>query len=272
MATTQQPDTRPVVFVGVPTYTGDARASAIGRIYSGTKGRYRLLQSPTGFSFFHFGSSLLARTFNELWCTALNYKLVKGERIDYFAMLHADVTPAAGWIDTLIDRLESHKLDVLAAVVPIKSDDGLTSTAYAKPGASPFKPAGRLTTAEVHRLPETFTADHLPNGHRLLNNTGCWVCKFDPAWVTKVHFEINDRIEWDETKKCWQPRCEPEDWHLSRQLNDLGVKTGATRAVSIWHHGSGTWGNEAPFGDPVDLAYRTTSVLDEPTTPNVTNP
>ena len=44
-------------------------------------------------------------------------------------MLHDDVVPEAFWLDKLIAELELHSADVMSAVVPVKSGNGLTSTA-----------------------------------------------------------------------------------------------------------------------------------------------
>ncbi len=69
-------------------------------------------------------ASLLALNFNTLWCRALNLR--RKRRVDYFAMLHADIEPEEGWLDALVGELEAHSADVFSAVVPIKEDRGLT--------------------------------------------------------------------------------------------------------------------------------------------------
>ena len=48
--------------------------------------------------------SLLACNFNKLWCAALNI-VHRGERLDYFAMLHDDIGAEDGWLDKLIEDM-----------------------------------------------------------------------------------------------------------------------------------------------------------------------
>ena len=106
---------------------------------------------------------------------------------------------------------------------------------------------------EVYRLPPTFTAEDI--GHPLLLNTGCWVCRFDPAWAKKVHFTVNDRIVFNAAHDQYEPQDEPEDWFFSRLLNALGVRIGATRKVDLTHAGSMRIHNTHPWGDPFDAEY-----------------
>lgn len=200
--------------------------------------------------------SLLARQFNQLWCWALNDK-----EVTHFAMLHSDVEPGPGWLDILMEELEARDLDVLSAVIPIKSSDGLTSTALHKDGDN-WEPLCRLTMKEVYNLPETFTADDL--GHPLLVNTGCWVCKFDRAWVEKVHFEINDRIVFVKSSEMYEPQVEPEDWFFSRLCNELNLKVGATRKVQLDHRGTTAFSNRGPWGSDFDTTHVKESVVPKP--------
>lgn len=179
--------------------------------------------------------SCLAKNFNHCWCAALN-----GE-IDYFAMLHADVSSDDGWLGKMICELEKHELDVLSAVVPIKNMKGVTSTAL--DGGDEWDVKCRLTLAEVHTLPVTFTADDV--GHPLLVNTGCWVAKWGP-WAEKIQFEMRDRII--KNDGVWEPQIQPEDWHFSRQCNAMGLRIGATRIIDVVHHGSTEYSNSFTWG------------------------
>ena len=204
--------------------------------------------------------SLLAANFNGLWVDALNLART-GRRVDYFAMIHGDVEPPIGWLDTLIDELEAHDLDILGAAVPIKDPNGLTSLALARPDGDPWRPLCRLTTAEIHALPETFTSDDC--GHPLLLNTGLWVCRFDPAWRDQVHFTINDRIVRDKGG-VYHAQCEPEDWFFSRLLHELGLRIGATRKIPLVHKGPALFPSDRVWGEPFDSAYVTESQLPKP--------
>lgn len=190
--------------------------------------------------------SLLAANFNSLWVGALNLARDGAFRPDYFAMQHADVEPADWWIDTLIDELEARDLDVLGAVVPIKDPHGLTSLALGRPDGDTWRPRCRLTLAEVHRLPETFTSDDV-GGHPLLLNTGLWACRFDESWARKLHFTINDRIVRDPDGR-YHAQCEPEDWYFSRLCHELGLRVGATRKVMLTHRGPMAFTNATPWG------------------------
>jgi len=93
--------------------------------------------------------SLLANCFNMLWCRALNARKQE-PRLRYFAMLHADVEPQMPfWLDVLLHELESNKADMVSAVVPIKTRQGLTSTAIGD-SFDPWCPVRRLTMKEVN--------------------------------------------------------------------------------------------------------------------------
>lgn len=191
--------------------------------------------------------SLLAATFNMLWCDALNHKLIDGHQLDYFSMLHSDIGAEDNWLDTLIEEMESRELDVLGVVVPIKDPRGLTSIALERPDQDPWRIQCRLSMAEVFSLPETFTAED--TGYNLLLNTGLWVCRFGER-ITKLglSFTINDDIIFDNKLKRFIPRCEPEDWNFSRQLNRAGLRLGATRKIRTIHRGHWEVGNGEPWG------------------------
>lgn len=204
--------------------------------------------------------SLLAQNFNACWCIALN-ECLRGHRIDYFAMLHADVEPQDYWLDMLVEELEAKNLDVLSAVIPIKDAKGLTSIALERPVPDTWRPLCRLTLREIYQLPETFTSDDVC-GYRLLLNTGCWVCRFDPSWAARIFFTINDRIVFNTKLNGYQAQTEPEDWNFSRQCRAWNLKIGATRKVSIKHGGDAHWPNHAEWGQwTFDEQYVESSVI-----------
>lgn len=200
--------------------------------------------------------SLLAANFNGLWCGALNRSQGSG-RVDYFAMLHDDIGPEDFWLDKLIDEMESRDLDMLGVAVPIKDRKGLTSLAI--DGEGTWRAKCRLTMHEVLGLPETFTSEDV--GGSLLLNTGCWVCRFDPAWARKVHFTINDRIVVDAKTGQYMAEVEPEDWYFSRLCHELGLKIGATRKVQVTHRGEFDFDNVTAWGNPFDAEYVRKSTL-----------
>jgi hypothetical protein len=189
--------------------------------------------------------SLLAQNFNSLWCAALNCGL-EGEPCDYFAMLHDDIGAEDFWLDKLIEELDRHELDVLGVAMPIKDTRGLSSIAVHKEGDN-WRPECRLTMHELHRLPATFTGENL-DGKQLLLNTGMWACRFDPKWNTRVHFEINDRIAFNEATGRYQAVNESEDWFFSRLLHEHGLRLGVTRKVFAEHYGAMSFVNYRPWG------------------------
>lgn len=234
-----------------PVYAGAARG--FYRASKGEKFRTHL---------YYDQGSLLACNFNQCWCWVLNQAL-DGKPVNYFAMLHADIQVEDHWLDVLIDELEERNLDVLSVLVPIKDPHGLTSTALGDPG-DPWQIASRITMREAYQLPETFTASDIGHPDKvLLINTGCWVCKFDPKWAKPpFHFEINDRIVWDEKRKRYLPQVEPEDWNISRRFHALGLKVGVTRKVAVAHRGEVNYVNTSPWGDwPHDREYADQSIF-----------
>lgn len=195
--------------------------------------------------------SLLANNFNALWCTALNLAREGTFRASHFAMIHSDVEPVPYWLDALLDELEARDLDVLGVVVPIKDPHGLTSIALDRPDGDTWRPLCRLTMAEVHRLPETFTSEDL--GHPLLINTGLWVCRFGD-WADRVRFTINDEIVRDPSGR-YHAQTEPEDWYVSRLFHELGLRVGCTRKIPVTHRGPAPFSNQHAWGEPYDSAW-----------------
>lgn len=152
----------------------------------------------------------------------------------HFALLHADVSAPAGWVDTLIGELDEHAADLVSVVLPIKDGRRLTSTALDTDLWNPR----RLTMREVFKLPETF-GEH-PAGPLLLN-TGCWACKLGP-WINDIHFRWGgDRI----VKRAGVSVAEfqPEDWTFSRDMHKLRRKIVATRKVQARHIGTVAYDN-----------------------------
>lgn len=173
-------------------------------------------------------ASLLSMSFNQLWCTALNNR----DQISHFAMIHADIGAPPGWLDILIEELETFQLSVVSAVIPIKNQLGLTSTAV--DSEEEWGPHRRLTMSEVDTLPQTFNAAHV--GGPLLLNTGLWVCDFRQDWVERFPgFEVRSRVKYQ--NGTWEEQTLSEDWQFSRFLNSEGVPISATKAVALEHRG-----------------------------------
>lgn len=242
---TQMPSTKRA-FLGMPSY-GDMTAGAALGFFRASLGRVMVdgQEQALVVDRVHRAGSLLANIFNGLWCSCINTHR-NGRPVDYFAMLHSDVEPPEGWLDSLIDEMESRDLDLLGVVVPIKSQQGLTSIALQNPNGDSWRPLCRLTMQEVMKLPETFTAEDV--GYELLLNTGCWVCRFDMAWATQVKFTINDEIRFDEKLGGYVAEVEPEDWYFSRRCREIGLRIGATRKVPLNHAGTQRFHNTQPWG------------------------
>jgi SAM-dependent methyltransferase len=250
---TPNPDDRRV-FLGQPGY---------GELTAGSaRGFWRASRLPDSSVWRQYNEgSLLANNFNQLWCAALNLAH-QGRRVDYFAMIHADIEPEDWWLDKLIDELEARDLDMLGVVVPIKDRRGITSVALDRPDGDTWRPLCRLTMAEVFRLPETFTSEDV--GHPLLLNTGLWVCRFAEDWARQVHFTINDRIAFDTGKDRYVAVNESEDWFFSRLCHEMGKKVGATRKIRLMHRGPTQFSNDHVWGEPFDSASVESSVLPAP--------
>ncbi len=226
--------------------SGDAHALALGTSNKSTNSG-RIGIAP------HCGwTSLLTYTFNLLWAQILNQRngvlmpqsdgVERPEKIDYFAMIHDDIIPDPGWLDTLIDLLEANDADVVSAVVPIKDGFGLTSTGTDTTGDI-WNPR-RLTLTEVFGLPETFGDEE--SGGPLLLNTGLWVCRLDRPWVEKLYFRQNDKIVKND-QGFFEAHTMPEDWDFSRQVRSHGGKLLATRKVKLVHERP-QWNNHRPWG------------------------
>lgn len=188
--------------------------------------------------------SLLTANFNYLWCAALNFNN-QVKPLDYFAMQHADVEPEDCWLDFLVEEMEQQDLDVLGVVIPVKDNLGLTSIALDAPDGNRWKPLCRLSMAEIHRLPPTFTSEDV--GHPVLINTGLWAIRFKDEICRKLHFTVNDRlVRFPDGLYSYQ--CESEDWYFSRMCHDLKLKIGATRKIRVCHRGDIAFTNSEPWG------------------------
>ena len=187
--------------------------------------------------------SRLPYCFNKLWCGALNTRAT--HHWTHFAMLHSDVIPEHGWLDMLIAEQQRVGVQVLAAVIPIKDERGLTSTGVWDVSRGVI----RLTMTEVFELPTTFTrADVLCQDMPLVVNTGCWVCDFTQPWVEQVRFHFSDQIV-HVPDGSFEARTLSEDWNFSLQLASLGVSVAATRVVPLTHAGSWSFRNDHAWGN-----------------------
>ena len=214
------------------------------------------------------GTSCLTRTFNGLLCDALNdfHGTAGRQKTPYthMAMVHDDVCADSGWLDVMLDELDRTGADLISAVVPIKDQYGLTSTAI---DTDDFWTPRRLTLREVFALPETFGAEDVrwnEFGGCLLVNTGCWVMRFDPDRLERFvdpDWHGDGQSGWRFLNKIGKfngeylayDQC--EDWKAARDFNRLGMKCLSTRKVGL-HHERPQWHNRSSWGDwATDMAW-----------------
>lgn len=230
---------RPVerVYLGMPCHGNLVNEGVIDAVACGSKRGLIAAKQVLNFS-------ILPHNFNMLWANALHRRKLG---ITHFAMLHADIGPEVGWLDKMVDLMNEHEADVLSAVVPIKSDQGLTSTAMddEKVGAmDPYWRPRRLTMREVHKkYAGTFTHE------KLLVNTGCLLVDFRKPWVEKICFRFETTMmPHPFMEGALLPLVVPEDWAFSRDAKKLGAKVFATREVKLYHEGSIRYPNNIAFG------------------------
>ena len=243
---------KPFPFVGVPLYspygmhwrTSELRTEgAAKRGEDGSFERFRGLAGSVS------QCSLLPDAFNALLVAAMNMRKAHG--ITHFAMLHGDIVPQEHWLDTLFDEMQAIEADAISAVVPIKTHQGITSTAIGYDDTGKLK-WDRLTLRDVQRFPETFTIADTPWPDKmLLINTGCLLIDLQKAWVKDWvlggGFRLESRIEEIEPGQ-YLATTSPEDWLMSYDLHRLGTKVAATRKVLLSHHGDFTYTNRAVWG------------------------
>lgn len=230
--------------VTMPRYSQQAHMEAAAAFMQPTRAG-----SPLEFHPFSPGGSLLANVMNICWGAACD--LFEAGELDGFAMIHSDVAPVEpARLDPLHEALVGNDLDVLSAVVPIKDERGLSSTAVDDTG-NVWRPR-RLAMKELKALPEVFTSADV--GAPLLVNTGLMAVKLGP-WCERVCFTIRDRIE-KGADGVRRALAQSEDWDFSRQCHRLGLKVGATRAVKVRHHGDYGWSNQGGWGWETDRMNR----------------
>jgi hypothetical protein len=174
------------------------------------------------------GSSLLAFSFNALWCEALNER----DKFRWFVMCHDDIVPEDGWLKIMLEEREKIGADILHVVSPLRDQRGLTSTGRMSLETHETR---RLSLNEISALPETFDMQAAGFiGDLMLMNTGLWICDMRAPWVDKIHFQMRDRIV-VEPDGTYKPQCVGEDWLFSIVAYRLGLKLAATRKVRLKH-------------------------------------
>lgn len=235
------------VLLGLPIYGGQINAGTAGAAYATASKEHRVFVVPNG-------KSLLSSNCNTLLSMALNER----ERLElgWFAMLHADCEPDPWWIDTLIEEANTHNADFCSAVVPIKDERGISSTAI---GDGTYPAFGRLTMRQVHhpKFPKTFDVNLAVDALEslgilgapkkyLLANTGVMVLRLATMFDKSVYFANFDGIRLVDGKyQAWDIS---EDWYFSKLITDAGGKVICTTKVGVIHHGSARFPSQKAWG------------------------
>lgn len=234
------------ILLAVPTYDGTVNwrtaANALG-VQAGAGVQVAVMQ---------MASSFLTLNFNAMWCAMLNDKT-----FTHFAMCHADIEPAkSNWLKQMLDIQAQTGVDVLSAVSPIKSEQGLTSIAATRNvEGDAYETPKRLTMHEIYRLPETFNGRDVANlwywnedATTLLVNTGLLLVDVRKRDIAeRITFTVNNWIARKPSGEFYA-ESEPEDWNFSRQANSMGWRVSATRAVQLAHIGNARYGNDKAWG------------------------
>ena len=171
------------VLIGLPSYDGRACTGTFFSILQANKkGSENEIILRTA------DCSSLTRVFNNLWVMALDER---DNGLTHFAMVHDDVIPEPFWLDKMLDIMNDKKADVLSAIIPIKTVQGKTSTAFdIKNGDSVFEhyQIRNLTLKEAYKMEPTFTAQNL------LINTGLMLVDMRKDWVKEIVFRFEDDI------------------------------------------------------------------------------
>lgn len=196
-------------------------------------------------------SSLLVHSFNQAVAVA------QERGVEYYAMLHADIAPASGWLTKLLAAMNDNDLDVVHAPVAIKDYRGLTSTAFAT-SDDVWSETRRITVTELQSLPEVFTiadvAEHIDESATiLLPNTGVLLVRCGEWFAEWEGFHMLDRVATVHGKR--RSQVVSEDWLFGFDAAAMGLKVGACKIPTI-HYGYSQFTTAKPWGKPTDEQYK----------------
>jgi len=196
--------------------------------------------------------SILTKNFNDCVAGCLN------GGYDYFAMLHADVSAADGWLTALLREMNTAGVDVIHAPVCICDGGGLTSTAVACDEGDWDLPR-RISTTELKQLPATFTVEDVrrelePDARWLLPNTGCMVIRTRVLYDFPG-FEIKDRLYRNHAGE-WGADFLPEDWNFGIWCGRNDIAVAGSTIVETNHHKRVPVSSGIAYGQSTDMIYQ----------------
>jgi hypothetical protein len=221
-------------FIAVPHYGQIVAPALEGLMLATQKNRYTIKGQ---------GGSFLTLGFNRLlhdYC--LSTRAEHGW--DRFAMHHADVSAAPGWLDWLETERARVDADILSCVIPLKGPRGVTSTGFMAADGR----IRRLTMHELMQMPVTFDGAWGRDGETLLVNTGLWIMRLDRPWVEDICFQVRNgvRVLADGSRRA---SALSEDWDFSLWAAARGLRVWATRGVQVTHwDGSQGFANDHAWG------------------------
>ena len=193
-------------------------------------------------------SSVINFNFNCAWTVAKNLK--KKFPIQYFFMIHADVTCQPGAVDIMVSELKRTGADRIHALMPFKDERCMSQVALGREDMPRDRVSTgewiprRLTMSECLSLPKTFSAKDTDMPDRvLLADNGLWLCDFTKPWVDqmnpddiscKFHFFTRDGI-FLQPDGNYKAELLGEDYAASYLLHDMGGKSVVTRKVFCQH-------------------------------------
>ena len=228
---------------GIPTYQRVLDVAILPITHQMSDGRHKV--------------TMLSSVDTSACCLRFNAFLIMAQQLhaqgkaDYFLLWHSDVAPEPGFLDKMVDIAEEKSAEILSVIIPIKDQNGMTSTALDEPVGDmpPEWRVRRYTMKEISEMPETFTHP------KLLVNTGLLLVKLSAPWVKDIHFHFDDAIIEHHGQRM--AVLFPEDWMFSRDARKLGCTSQwVTRAVKLTHVGHqqfpnyGVWGKETDAAPP----------------------
>jgi hypothetical protein len=257
--TEEKPKHRPVVYLVMPRAGPEIVYGAGAGLFHAGNGDYEIMLAEAA-------GSASQRNHNGSWYDCLNLKDFGAKKPTHYAMIHADVCPQPGWLDTYLAEMERLDADVISGVVSFRDFTGLTSTAIENPkhlqDPNELWAPRRLTLTEIARMPETFSiADTDTPNSRLLFNTGLMLINLRGNWQDEIDFQFlyrKSRLEasmpqLDGTMvpggyRYFEMRS--EDWELARFCGARKLKVYCTTKVEIRHVGPWAWSNKQQLSCP----------------------